>query len=43
MSDRRSKLLALANKRKQAEDHSSSEDEKPQKKVLKKTKSAISR
>lgn len=35
MSDRRSKLLALANKRKYTED-SDSEDEKPQKKVLKK-------
>lgn len=37
MSDRRSKLLALANKRKLVED-SSSEDEKPQTKVLKRTK-----
>lgn len=35
MSDRRSKLLALANKRKNADD-SGSEDEKPQRKLLKK-------
>jgi hypothetical protein len=35
MSDRRSKLLALSNKRKNTED-STSDDEKPQRKVLKK-------